>query len=153
MIEDYIKYITLKRKELGGHAICPFAKRFLDKTVIIESEDLEKDAIQCIESEERPMLWMVYGCPEKFNKEWLSSFCETNKDKAKAKDLWLIWDHPDQTNKIGDVETNNKEYGILLIQPLTELNEYSEKLKKTNYYEFWDKEYYDAIVGNRKKDS
>ena len=82
MIEDYIKYITLKRKELGGHAICPFAKRFLDKTIIIESEDLEKDAIQCIESEERPMLWMVYGCPEKFNKEWLSSFCETNKDKA-----------------------------------------------------------------------
>ena len=153
MIEDYIKYITLKRKELGGHAICPFAKRFLDKTVIIESEDLEKDAIQCIESEERPMLWMVYGCPEKFNKEWLSSFCEINKDKAKAKDLWLIWDHPDQTNKIGDVKTNNKEYGILLIQPLTELNEYSEKLKKTNYYEFWDKEYYDAIVGDRKKDS
>lgn len=153
MIEDYIKYITLKRKELGGHAICPFAKRFLDKTVIIESEDLEKDAIQCIESEERPMLWMVYGCPKKFNKEWLSSFCETNKDKAKAKDLWLIWDHPDQTNKIGDIETNNKEYGILLIQPLTELNEYSEKLKKTNYYEFWDKKYYDAIVGDRKKDS
>ena len=38
MIEDYIKYISLKRKELGGHAICSVRKRFLDKTVIIESQ-------------------------------------------------------------------------------------------------------------------
>ena len=88
--------------------------------------------------------------PKKF-KEWLSSLCEANKDKAKAKDLWLIWDHPDQTNKIGDVETNNKEYGYSIDTAPTELNEYSEKLKKTNYYEFWDKEYYDAIVGTERK--
>ena len=51
MISDYIEYITLKRKELGGHAICPFAKKFLDKTEIIESEDMEEDAIKCLESE------------------------------------------------------------------------------------------------------
>ena len=35
-------------------------------------------------------------------------FCEKNKDRAKSKDLWLIWDHPDQVNKIGEVSTNNK---------------------------------------------
>ena len=45
MIDDYIKYISLKRKELGGHAICPFAKKFLDKTEIIKSDDLEPDAL------------------------------------------------------------------------------------------------------------
>jgi len=151
MIEDYIKYISLKRKELGGHAICPFAKRFLDKTVIIESKDLQADAIKCLESQDRPMLWMIYGCPNKFNKGWLESFCEKHKEKAKSKDLWLIWDHPDQVNKIGDVETNNKEHGILLIQPLTELNEYSDKLKNTNYYDFWQKDYYKSIVEDRKK--
>ena len=31
MIKGYIDYISLKRDELGGHAICPFAKSFLDK--------------------------------------------------------------------------------------------------------------------------
>ena len=40
MIEDYIDYISLKRKELGGHAICPFAKSFLNKVEIIESKNL-----------------------------------------------------------------------------------------------------------------
>lgn len=151
MIDDYIKYITLKREELGGHAICPFAKKFLDKTEIIESNDLESDAIKCLESKERPMLWMVYGCPEKFNKDWLAAFCDKHKEKAKAKDLWLIWDHPDQINKIGEVETNNKEYGIILIQPLKELNNYSDKLKKSNYYDQWDEEYYNTIVKSREE--
>ena len=94
MIEDYIKYISLKRKELGGHAICPFAKRFLDKTVIIESKDLEADAVRCIESKERPMLWMVYGCPNKFNKEWLESFCEKHKEKCKSEKFSYIFNPP-----------------------------------------------------------
>ena len=149
MIDDYIKYITLKRDELGGHAICPFAKRFLDKTKIIESEDLAKDALECIDSDEQMMLWMVYGDSSSFTKDWLISFCEKNKDRAKSKDLWLIWDHPDQVNKIGEVQTNNTEYAILLIQPLTELKQYSEKLKKTDYYSFWGKGYYKAIVEDR----
>ena len=151
MIDDYIKYITLKREELGGHAICPFAKKFLDKTEIIESTDLASDALKCLESKERPMLWMIYGCPEKFNKDWLAAFCDKHKQKAKAKDLWLIWDHPDQINKIGEVETNNKEYGIILIQPLKELNNYSDKLKKSDYYDHWDEEYYNTIVKSREE--
>ena len=151
MIDDYIKYITLKREELGGHAICPFAKKFLDKTEIIESNDLESDALKCLESKERPMLWMIYGCPEKFNKDCLAAFCDEHKEKAKAKDLWLIWDHPDQINKIGEVETNNKEYGIILIQPLKELNNYSDKLKKSDYYDHWDEEYYNTIVKSREE--
>ena len=150
MIDDYIKYITLKRDELGGHAICPFAKRFLDKTKIIESEDLAKDALECIDSDEQMMLWMVYGDSSSFTKDWLISFCEKNKDRAKSKDLWLIWDHPDQVNKIGEVSTNNKEYGIVLIQPLKELNNYSDKLKNSNYYGYWSKEYYNDIVKSRE---
>jgi len=51
-------------------------------------------------------------------------------------------------NKINGIETNNKEYSILLIQGLSELNKYSKRLHKTNYYDFWDKEYYNNIVKN-----
>ena len=97
------------------------------------------------------MLWLIYGCPKKFTKEWLSSFCGKHKDKAKSRDLWLFWDHPDQINKIGDIETNNKEYGVILIQPLKELNKYSDKLKKSNYYDYWDEDYYNAIVKSRSE--
>ena len=85
MIDDYIKYITLKREELGGHAICPFAKKFLDKTEIIESNDLESDALKCLESKERPMLWMIYGCQKNLTKIGWLRFAMNIKRKLKQK--------------------------------------------------------------------
>ena len=150
MIKDYIDYISLKRDELGGHAICPFAKSFLNKTQIIESKNFTEDAFRCIQNKKHPMLYLIYGDAKKFDKKWLEEFCEDNQQFAKIKDLWLIWDHPDQANEINGVKTNNNKYAVLLIQGLSELNKYSEKLHKTNYYGFWDKKYYDKIVKNRK---
>ncbi len=149
MINDYIDYISLKRDELGGHAICPFAKSFLDKVEMIESKDFWADAIRCMSNKKHPMVYIIYGDKDKYNKEWLKWFCDIHKKYSRSKDLWLIWDHPNKINKINGVETNNKEYAILLIQKLSELNKYSDKLHKTNYYSFWSEGYYDQILGDR----
>lgn len=149
MIEDYFDYISIKRGELGGHAICPFAKTFLNKVQIIESKNFIKDAFECIQNKEHPMLYLIYGDAKQFDKKWLEEFCNDHQEFARIKDLWLIWDHPDQINKINGVETNNKEYAILLIQKLSELNKYSDRLHKTNYYQFWDEKYYNKIVKDR----
>jgi hypothetical protein len=96
------------------------------------------------------MLYLIYGDKDQYDVEWLESFCSTHEKYAKDKDLWLIWDHPNQINKINNIKTNNKEYAILLIQGLSELNKYSKRLHKTNYYSFWDKDYYNNIVKNRQ---
>lgn len=149
MIEDYIDYISLKRSELGGYAICPFAKKFLDKIQIIESANFMEDAFKCIQNKKHPMLYLIYGDPKKFDKKWLEEFCNDHEQFAKINDLWLIWDHPDQINKINGIKTNNKEYAILMIQGLSELNKYSKNLHKTNYYRFWDEKYYNKIVASR----
>ena len=150
MIEDYIEYVSLKRKELGGHAICPFAKPFLDKIEILESKNFLEDAFNCFHAEERPVLWLIYGDAKQFDKKWLEEFCSDHQEFAQAKDLWLIWDHPDQINKINGIKTSNDKYAILFIQGLSELNKYSDRLEKTDYYSFWDKDYYNKIVGDRK---
>ena len=150
MMKDYIEYVSLKRKELGGHAICPFAKAFLDKIEIIESENFFADAMKCINNKKHPILYLVYGDKDKNSKEWLEEFCTTHEKSSRDKDIWLIWDHPSQVNKINGIQTNNNEYAILFIQPLSELNKYSDKLKKTDYYSFWDKEYYNDIVLGRR---
>jgi len=150
MIKDYIEYISLKRKELGGHAICPFAKSFLNKVEIIESANFMRDAFECMQNKNHPMLYLIYGDPNQFDKNWLEEFCNDHQEFSKTKGLWLIWDHPDQINKINGIETNNKEYAILLIQGLDELNNYSKQLEKTNYYSFWNQEYYNKIVSSRK---
>ena len=150
MIKDYIEYVSLKRKELGGHAICPFAKPFLDKIKIIESTDFWVDAISSMDNEEHPMLYLIYGDKEKYDIEWLEWFCDIHEKYSRDRGLWLIWDHPSQINKINGIKTSNEEYAILFIQPIEELNKYSDKLEKTNYYSFWDKEYYNNIVRSRK---
>ena len=61
MIEDYIKYISLKRKELGGHAICPFAKRFLDKKLAYNVHKFMpiKNFDKMFKAEDRAMEWKL----------------------------------------------------------------------------------------------
>ena len=146
MIKDYLDYISIKRDELGGHAICPFAKSFLNKIKIIESKNFLKDAFECMQNEVHPTLYLIYGSSKQFDKKWLDEFCEDHQEFARTKDLWLIWDHPDQINKINGIKTNNDEYAILFIQGLSELNKYSDKLKNTDYYRFWDEDYYNKVV-------
>ena len=150
MIEDYLDYISLKRDELGGHAICPFAKSLLNKVKIIESEDFWGDAVQCMNNEKHPVLYLIYGDKDKYDVDWLKRFCSIHEKYSKDKDLWIIWDHPNQINKINGIETNNKEYAILMIQGLSDINKYSDKLHNTNYYRFWSEEYYNDIVKSRK---
>jgi hypothetical protein len=150
MIKDYLDYISIKRDELGGHAICPFAKSFLNKIKIIESKNFLKDAFECMQNEVHPTLYLIYGSSKQFDKKWLDEFCEDHQEFARTKDLWLIWDHPDQINKINGIKTNNDEYAILFIQGLSELNKYSDKLKNTDYYRFWDEDYYNKVVKSRK---
>lgn len=150
MIKDYLDYISIKRDGLGGHAICPFAKSFLNKIKIIESKNFLKDAFECMQNEVHPTLYLIYGSSKQFDKKWLDEFCEDHQEFARTKDLWLIWDHPDQINKINGIKTNNNEYAILFIQGLSELNKYSDKLKNTDYYRFWDEDYYNKVVKSRK---
>ena len=149
MIKDYIDYVSLKRKELGGHSICPFAKPLLDKIEIIESNDFFTDAIKCINNQTHPALYLIYGDKNKYNIQWLKNFCDSHKKYARDKDIWLIWDHPNQINKINGIKTSNDKYAILFIQPLSEIKKYSNSLHKTNYYNFWSQDYYYDVVKNR----
>lgn len=149
MIEDYIEYISLKRKELGGHAICPFAQSFLKQVKIIESLNLWEDAISCISNKKHPMLYIIYSDKTKYSKDWLKWFCSIHEKYAKDNDLWLTWDHPNQINKINGIKTNNNQYSIILIQRLQEIKNFSKKLSKTDYYEYWDAKYFDEIVTKR----
>ena len=114
MIKDYLDYISIKRDELGGHAICPFAKSFLNKIKIIESKNFLKDAFQCMQNEVHPTLYLIYGSSKQFDKKWLDEFCEDHQEFARTKDLWLIWDHPDQINKI--TQGNEKKYFRITVQ-------------------------------------
>ena len=151
MIKDYIDHVSKKRKELGGHAVCPYAKAFLKKTNIVCSNNLMYSAFDCLKKENHPMLSVIYGDPVKHDDVWCNLFCGHYQSYANKKDLWLIWDHPIKKNNINGVRTNNTEYAIILIQRLEETKRLSDNLQKTNYYNFWDNKYFKEIVLERAK--
>ena len=76
---------------------------------------------------------------------WCNLFCSNYQSYANKKDLWLIWDHPNNKNNINGVRTNNTEYAIILIQRLEETKGF-QTIFKTNYYNFWDNKYFKEIV-------
>jgi hypothetical protein len=47
---------------------------------------------------------------------------------------------------IGGVQTNNGKHNLILAQPKEKLRKFREILKKTSYYDFWSKDYYDEIM-------
>ena len=152
MIKDYIDHVSKKRKELGGHAVCPYAKAFLKKTNIVYSNNLMHSAFECFNEPNLYMLSVIYGDPNKHDKAWCACFCEEYQAYANKNNLWLIWDHPNQKNNINGVRTNNTEYAILLIQKLDETRKFSKKLEqKTDYYSYWSAGYFKEIV--KKRDS
>lgn len=133
-IADWIKRITLKRKELGGYSICPFA---LTATFHIEECDL---------SDVRPIdgvdvaifvvgdieLFEMLECCERLNREY--------------REYLFLDDHISETTYLNGVQTNFGKGNLILAQRREKLLDARQILKKTEYYEYWSEEMYNRIV-------
>ena len=145
-LKKYIDYISKSRDELGGHAICPYAKKFSNEVLVVETEDLltsVKNYVTTFPTDKKVVV--LISSPSKYHYHNLVNICNLHQ----TKDLWLAPDHPTRYNEIGGIRTNNEEYAMILIQDKKHLNEYSEKLKDTDYYSYWSKEYYEEIMNGR----
>ena len=54
-------------------------------------------------------------------------------------------DHPDRPTYIKGVKTGNGHVPLIIAQTKTELLSARERLSKTEYYSYWDKEYLQEI--------
>jgi hypothetical protein len=146
MIDKYIEYISKSRKELDGHAICPYAKKFADSVWIWKTDDMEERVNYYVNNfPVNKKVVVLIADPKKYSYKVIQELC----DKYQTEELWLAPDHPEHYNEIGGVRTNNEDYAMILIQDREEIKKYSDILKGTSYYDFWSKEYYKEIVENR----
>ena len=145
-LKDYIDYISESRDELGGHAICPYVKKYMDKVQIKFTLSIIKEAKATLLNYPKDKK-VVLVCSEdlSINFEELDKFCQSHQ----TKELWLAADHPNRYSEINGVRTNNKDYSMILIQERAHLTDLSNKLKNTTYYDFWSKEYFKEIVSDR----
>lgn len=134
-IENWIKEVSAVRPELGGFSICPFAKKANYKILEIDIDALYPfDGFDVViyvlnESDLKTIQW------------WVDFYNNKYKD-------WLFFeDCASYDTFINGVQTNNGKYNLILGQPKEKLMKFREILKKTEYYSYWSKEYYDEIVG------
>lgn len=138
-IEQWIESVSQAHPELGGFSICPFAKKAKYKIVFcsidaIQPEDPYDVIIYVIDE---PELEVIQEWVEKYNKKYSD---------------WLFFeDCASYDTYINGIQTNNGKYNLILGQPKEKLRKFRDILKKTNYYSYWSKEYYDEIMSSENQ--
>ena len=134
-ILEWIRKLSEIRPELGNFAICPYAST---ANFIILEEKLRKI---------RPRVgWdvVIYVVEDDHDEDFLYAMVDDyNRTYTKYK---FIADHRKSQTKINGVPTSNGKYNLVLCQPREELTEARKKLAKTDYYNYWDKNYLEEVL-------
>lgn len=135
-IVEWIKKVSEVRPELGGFSVCPFAKK-----ATYEILKIDIDKIHPIDGFDVVIYIINEDNLDTIN-EWVNYYNKEYKD-------WLFFeDCASYDTFINGVQTNNGKYNLILGQPKEKLRKFREILKKTNYYSYWDKDYYDEIMSS-----
>ena len=134
-ILDWIRKISKVRPELGNFAICPYAST---ANFAIVDEKLS----QIMPNDEFDVI--IYVVEDDIDANFLyDAVDDYNKNYP---DYKFIADHGKTKTYIQGIQTNNGKYNLVLCQPRKELTEAREKLAKTNYYDYWDKNYLEEVL-------
>jgi hypothetical protein len=149
MLEDlknWQNYVSEPRKELDGFPICPFAiSENINFDIILSEKEL---LIQILKKEKEGVnLFMMVDENEKLTSESAESLVKFyNSISDKYSYFVDDYSNPQYMN---DINTGNGKYIIIIAQKNNILNAARNKLKKTNYYSFLDKEYLKKIGVNK----
>ena len=134
-VKEWIKDLTVKREELGGFSICPYAFSAL---VHVEERALSDvtlkegfDVVVFIVEDDISVASM------------LQKIAELNMIYRDY--IWLD-DHKEETTYINGVQSNFGKANLILCQQRDKLLQARETLHKTNYYTYWSNDLYKRIV-------
>ena len=145
-IDQWVKSLSVKRPEIGNFPICPFSGKAKYHLISSTFYGGVREALDKIGEYDI----IIINLEEHYTPDELEKEVDLYNNNLRHDDIYIFYDHPDQLENINGVVTNNKKYTLLLIQKLSDLNKASDSLKKTNYYSYWTKQYYDKIVTKRE---
>jgi hypothetical protein len=134
-ILNWIQEVSKMRPELGGFAVCPYAKSASYEIIDIDAKEIRPvdgyDVIIFV-VEDDLCLGEIQKWVEFYNFKY---------------PLWRFFeDCGSYDTYINGIQTNNGKYNLILAQPIDKLRKFREKLAKTNYYSYWDDEYLKEIL-------
>jgi len=136
-IEDWIKKVSKVRPELGNFAICPFASKAKYLVIETSAEDIMPISGYDV---------VFYVVKNYFDLQSVQFWVNYYNNLY---DEWLFFEDCASYNTyIGDVQTNNGKYNLILMQNKEHLRKNREKLAKTGYYHHWNDAYLKEILGD-----
>lgn len=143
---------------LNGWPPCPYAKeaRLNNRIRILICEQSEISAT--LESEATSLLKGPHEVTiVALEKDQMLSLPETTtvvqkfRDAWAPKDIYLLKDHPLDSEVTNGVSMNHGRYQMFFLQRLSALQTAAAELKKAGYYDNWDPEYLGRVVSAREK--
>lgn len=131
VVQRWVERISKKRSDMGGNRICPFAK--MPKVVTVEKLSLG-DFIGITDD---ITVYMEDGVRSSYDE--LEEICRTLK--SMNPNFVFLPDHPHKQNYINGHETGNGVFPCIIVQTKQELDSARVALEKTDYYQYWDKDY------------
>lgn len=131
--------LSQSRKELGGHAVCPFVKGYKDKILVLESQNPENIVSNFANFHESFGMEaiVVYGFDIDFNT--LDKLTESWNKKYHKKDVECLFMDPDAVDPPLPVEYIWRECPLIIIQRRSTLEKHRRQLKeKSDYYTYFN---------------
>lgn len=123
------------RPEIGGFSICPYAKGSRYKILKESIENLKpEDGYDAI----------IFGVDNSLSIDEILSWIAIYN--SKYSDWKFFEDHRSYNTYINGVQTNNGKYNLIIAQPKEKLKKFRQILSKTNYYNYWSKDYLNEIL-------
>ena len=159
-IKSWIKdFLTKRNPVFGDLPPCPFARKaMMDKKVefielpgtadwrtiyqLIWNADFDSKDVLCIIAE-----------PKQFTAQQTVSMAEFLNERFMPRDVVILEDHPEISEKVKGVKLNNGEHILFLAQSLSKLNRFSKMLESGPYYKNWSKTYLESVKGFRAQKS
>ncbi len=157
-------FVELPNKHLGNLPTCPYAKRArLDGQIRIVEEPKGDNLLQtivreCEQIKDLGKKITIVGCGDvSISADELVDYIHALNHVFVPKDVYMMCHHPDDGEEIEPVEfledtewSPENVFMMVLIQPFMELENASEHLSKTGFYDNWTKDYYEGTVKKRQ---
>ena len=134
-ILHWIGQLSKIRPELGNFAICPYASKANYKIV-------EEKLSQIVPNPDYDVI--IYIVEDNMSAQFL--YDAVDDYNRNYPDYKFIADHGKTKTYIQGIQTSNGFFNLVLCQPRKELTEARKKLAKTNYYDYWNKDYLKEVL-------
>jgi len=153
-LNDWMSFIQLPRPELGGFAICPYAKQaILQKSYDVINVDINSiyNVLEDVDFTKNNIIILNFDDYESYDVEYLIDYTKQLNEKYKSEDIVVLDNDPRDLMIVNGVTTSYEHGYLWIVQSLSDLTKKSSALQKTNYYNYWSQKQLDDVVTWRNK--